>query len=76
MNDFEGQDIEVFVSSADLKEIIMMVNCPGAAVNKNQVVPVSTRLGQLKGMVKNLTEGVKDFKNEAVKRWSEEKQKK
>ena len=45
LNDFEGQEINVFVSSADLKDLSMMVNCPGAAVDPREVVPVSTRLG-------------------------------
>ena len=73
----EKKHIEVLVSSADLKEMSMMVNCPGVAVDPSEVVPLSTRLqaGHLEGLVQNLTEGFKDFKNEEVKRWSEEKQK-
>ena len=36
MIDFEGQEIEVLVSSADLKEMSMMVNCPGVAVDPSE----------------------------------------
>ena len=44
------------------------------SVDPKEVVPVSTRLGQLEGMVKNLTESFKDFKNDSDRRWNMEKQ--
>ena len=72
--DFEVEELQVFVSSFDLKVVSTLVNFPGETVDPSDVVPVSTRLGQLEGMVKNLSEGFKDFKNEAVKRWNKEEQ--
>ena len=74
--DFDVEELQVFVSSVDLKFLSTLVSVPGEAVDPSEVVPVSTRLGQLEGMVKNLTEGFRDFKTDSEKRWNMEQEQK
>ena len=72
--DFDVEELQVFVSSVDLKVLSTLVSFPGEAVDPSEVVPVSTRLGQLEGMVKSLTEGFRDFRTDTEKRWNMEQE--
>ena len=64
--DMDGEVIDIMVSSKDLKKV------PQARVglDPSEVVPISSRMGDLEKVVVDMSKSFDDFKREVVKRWN------
>ena len=63
-SDMDGEVLDIMVSSKDLKKI------PSARVglDQSEVVPISSRMGDIEKVVKDLARSFNDFKQESIKR--------
>ena len=65
-SDMDGTILDIVVSSKDLKRI------PSARIglDPSEVIPLSSRMGDIEKVVKDLVKSFESFKQESVKRWT------